>query len=283
MPKFLWRHRREIAAGIIIFLPLALYLLSGARVRQANVGDEVVLAVAAPVQMGVTSAVNFVGDLLNGYVLLRNAHVNSQQCTTQLVRSQAELNAALDAKQENDRLLSLLQMKANGFEESVAARVVGVNDSMVVNTLRLNRGTRDGISVGMAVVTPLGVVGKIVRVAAHSADVLLLTDPASHIGGIVERTRVRGSVVGSGSLSNLKLQIVRRDEDVREGDTLLTSGTDGVYPKGLPVGRVSLVSKVAGGMFMSAQVEPAIDQRKIEEVLIVPPTRASDVRPDGGT
>jgi rod shape-determining protein MreC len=114
----------------------------------------------------------------------------------------------------------------------------------------------------------LGVVGQVVAVTSHSAKVLLLTDPNSGIDVLVQRTRSRGIV--SGSLENgTVLKYVKRSEDVQEGDRLITSGIDGVFPKGMMVGAVIKVRKQNLGLFQYVEVLPAVQPARVEEVLVV--------------
>ena len=120
----------------------------------------------------------------------------------------------------------------------------------------------------MAVVTPLGVVGQVVSVTARTAKVLLLTDPNSGIDVLVQRTRSRGIV--SGSLENgTVLKYVKRSEDIQAGDRLITSGLDGVFPKGMMVGAVIKVRKQHLGLFQFIEVLPAVQSARVEEVLVV--------------
>jgi rod shape-determining protein MreC len=120
----------------------------------------------------------------------------------------------------------------------------------------------------MAVVTPLGVVGQVVSATARTSKVLLLTDPNSGIDVLVQRTRSRGIV--SGSLDNgAVLKYVKRSEDIQEGDRLITSGMDGVFPKGLMVGTVIKVRKQHLGLFQYIEILPAVQSSRIEEVLVV--------------
>ncbi|MGZ8478400.1 MAG: rod shape-determining protein MreC, partial [Candidatus Binatia bacterium] len=132
----------------------------------------------------------------------------------------------------------------------------------------LNKGSADGVRKGMAVVTPLGVIGKVVSVTGRTAKVLLLTDPNSGIDVLVQRTRSRGIV--SGSLeSGTVLKYVKRSEDVQEGDRLVTSGLDNVFPKGMLAGTVIKVRKQSRGLFQTVEVLPAVQASLVEEVLVV--------------
>jgi len=120
----------------------------------------------------------------------------------------------------------------------------------------------------MAVVSPLGAVGQVVAVASRSSKVLLLTDSNSGADVVTQRNRARGIV--SGSLDNgAIMKYVKRSEDIKEGDRLITSGLDSVFPKGLLVGTITKVNKKNFGLFQYVEVTLAVDPSKIEEVLVV--------------
>jgi rod shape-determining protein MreC len=124
----------------------------------------------------------------------------------------------------------------------------------------------------MPVVTADGVVGRVHAVTGKTADVLLLTDRNSSIAVRVERTRARANVRGLGKPDATKLDYALRTEDIIEGDLLVTSGTDRVFPRGLPVGKVTHLKRSANGLFQEAAVVPAVEVTRVEEVLVVTST-----------
>ena len=139
----------------------------------------------------------------------------------------------------------------------------------------LDKGNADGVRKNMAVVTPLGVVGQVVAVTPHTAKVLLMTDPNSGIDVLVQRTRSRGIVSGSLETGTI-LKYVKRSEDIQEGDRLITSGIDGVFPKGLMVGTVIKVRKQHLGLFQFVEILPAVQSSRTENVLIVAASSSPD-------
>jgi rod shape-determining protein MreC len=109
------------------------------------------------------------------------------------------------------------------------------------------------------------------RVVGGTADVMLLTDPSSRLGAVVQRSRARGTAVGAGGGTNLHFENVLKGDDVVDGDTLITSGTDGLFPKGLVIGTIEGVSRdTTSNMFVKARIAPATDLRHVEEVLLLP-------------
>lgn len=270
MFSFLQRYREVIIVAVLLLAPLASYLSSGHRGREPNFIDRAVLRVATPLQFGLSWLLGGADDAVEGYLALRGAHEEARECRAQLAEARAEVNALREAGAENLRLKAMLGYVEESVDQEIVARVIGLNPSPQFQSLRINRGEDDGVRAGMPVVTPDGVVGQVVRAVGTSADVLLLTDPASRIGGVVQRTRVRATVMGAGDGHRLSLDFVRREDDVRDGDVVVTAGTDGIFPRGLRVGTVSAMQRPPVGMFLKARVEPAVDLARVEEVLVVP-------------
>jgi rod shape-determining protein MreC len=176
-----------------------------------------------------------------------------------------------EARTENERLRRLLNYADVEAGPLVAARVVGINPDPNHLTVRIDRGESDGVVRNMPVVTADGVVGQVLRATNGSADVLLLADPNSRLGVRVQRTRARAGAAGTGDEHLLRLDYLARTEDLEEGDPVVTSGTDGVYPPGLMVGHASQVQRQGAGMFLGAMLLPAVDFSRLEEVLLLPP------------
>lgn len=270
MFSFLTRYKELLIISALLLAPMGSYLSRGHRGRSPNFIDRTVLRVSAPVQSALTWLFDGVGGAVDGYVALRGAHEEAQALRGQLGEAHAEVNALREAQAENARLRAMLGYVEQSVDQEIVARVIGINPSAQYLSLRIDRGEEDGVRVGMPVVTPDGVVGQVVRAVGSSADVMLLTDPASRIGGVVQRTRVRATVTGTGDGHRLSLDYVRREDDLRDGDVLVTAGSDGIFPRGLRVGTVSAVSRPPVGMFLRATLEPSVELARVEEVLVVP-------------
>jgi rod shape-determining protein MreC len=171
----------------------------------------------------------------------------------------------------NRRLKRLLALQHDLPTRALAAEVSARDATVWFQSLTLNRGEADGVAAGMPVLAPQGVVGVISSTSPHAAKVLLLTDPNSGVDVLVQRARVRGIV--SGLLERgAVLKYVKRSEDVRVGDAVVASGLDGIFPKGMPIGRVTRVSRKDRGLFLYAEVTLAADAARLEEVLVAPPS-----------
>lgn len=270
MFSFLQRYRDLLVISALLIIPLGGYLTSGHRGRAPNFADRAVLALASPVQSLLTWSLAGVATAIEGYVALRGAHEEAAELRARLAAAHEELNALKEAQAENVRLRAALRYVEGSVEEEIVARVVGLNPSPQFQSLRIDRGEDHGVRVGMPVATPDGVVGQVVRAVGGSADVLLLTDPASRLGGVVQRSRVRATVSGTGDGRRLSVDLVRREDDLVDGDVVVTAGSDGIFPRGVPLGTVRSVSRPSVGMFLQATVVPAVDLARVEEVVVLP-------------
>jgi rod shape-determining protein MreC len=162
----------------------------------------------------------------------------------------------------------LLALQEHLGGTAVAARVIGRSTVAWVQTLILDKGERHGVTKGMAVLAPEGVVGRVMAAGPHTARVLLISDPNSGIDGLVQRTRVRG--IASGTIDGgCVLKYVQRGDEVQIGDQVVTSGLDGTFPKGHPIGTVVRVGTKGSGMFQDVEVMLSAELSKVEEVLVV--------------
>lgn len=272
MFSFFRRHRELLIVGTLLLAPLISYLTTGHRGREPNFVDRAVLFLSAPVQSVLTSAIDGIGSLGSGYLALRGAHEEALVCRTGLAEAHAEVNSLREAEAENARLKALLSYVEDTVDQEIVARVIGLNPSPQFQSIRINRGEGDGVRFGMPVVTSEGAVGQVIRSVDGSADVMLLTDPQSHIGGVIQRTRVRVTITGGGGGRPLSLDVVRREDDARDGDVVVTAGSDGIFPRGVRVGVVRTPERPSVGMFLKATLEPSVELNRVEEVLVIPVT-----------
>lgn len=168
---------------------------------------------------------------------------------------------------ENERLRRLLGFAGRSEKKLIAAEVIGHNQISQFESIRITRGSSDGVRPGMPVVAADGVVGKVIRTGRHFSDVQLLVDSDFHIDVLLQRTRVRGVLSGHAH-GHCTLQLHKRVE-ISIGDTLITSGIVGGFPKGLPVGRVMRITYETENVAQSIAVEPWVDHRRLEEVMVI--------------
>jgi rod shape-determining protein MreC len=174
-----------------------------------------------------------------------------------------------EVERENARLRDLLAFRERLVGEVLAAAVVGRDATGLARTITIDRGERDGVVKGAAVLAPAGVVGQVFLASAHAARVLLITDHNSGVDAVVQRTRARGIVEGTvGEVEGCGLKFVKRTEDLQKGDVVVTSGVDGIFPRGLPIGQLTGVDKRGQGLFQYATVQPFVDFDRLEDVLV---------------
>ncbi len=276
MLSLLNRYKELLIVGALLLYPFVTFLATKSQPRAPNFVDRAIIAVSSPLQSGLTSVIDGVGGGWSGYVGLRGVRAENLVLKEENAKLRNQLNALTEARAENERLKRLLSYSESlTVGQPIAARVVGVNPVQNMLSVHINRGEKDGVHKGMPVVTADGVVGQVLRATAGWADVLLITDPNSRIGVRVQREhRYRATAVGARDKTGLPLVLENapRTDDVLEGDVLITSGTDGIFPAGLVVGRATGVEKKNFGMFLHAKIIPAVDVTALEEVVVLPET-----------
>ncbi len=206
-------------------------------------------------------------NVWHNYFYLRGVRAENRSLKQQIERMSLEqVRMSQDADQAR-RLQALLAFKEQFISATMAAQVIGSSGSEQSRSLYIDKGESAGIKPDMAVITADGIVGKVLRVYPSTSLVLLINDQSSGVGAILEKSRLQGILKGT-SVGEVALEKVMSDETVPAGELVLTSGGDGVFPKGLLVGTVT---KVAPGseLFLNIRVRPAANLNKLEEVLVV--------------
>ncbi len=240
-----------------------------------------VMQAGAPVLRVSSSVTRSVGGAWYGYIWLHGARAENERLQD-TVRQLSLLNSGLEqAKAENERLRKLLAFRDGLGCKALGARVIGRTPNFLANTLFLDRGWSDGVRPEQAVVTESGVIGRTVLVTRDNCQIQLLTNADASVGVMIERTGTPGVARGTENLY-LDLNYVGNTEEVNEGDFLMTSGLDGIFPKGLPVGKVVESQKGKTG-FRVIRIQPSADMVRVEEVLILlgAPKSAADIPAPG--
>lgn len=267
MLAFLRKNQIALSACFCLVLSCCILTLSArGQLRNEPVGV-VLMWVLRPLQMAAQGTANWFIGVQENYLTMSGFKSENERLRKRIQALEVERQRLLEADATNRKLQQLLDFRAQLPGKSLTASIIANSASSWFQGCILDKGSADGVQKDMAVVTPLGVVGKVVSVTAHSAKVILLTDANSGIDVLVQRTRSRGIV--SGSLdSGTVLKYVKRSEDVQVGDRLITSGLDGVFPKGLVAGTVIRVNKQNLGLFQFIEVLPAVQSARVEEVLV---------------
>ena len=282
MFALLKRYRELLLVAVLLLAPLGVFFSHAKKEAERNRVDRAVVWLATPIERAVGWTATKVLSGWYGYVALRGAHAQALDLGLQVQRLELERQQLLEAKGEAERLRKLLSFsEQSGERRFVGARVIGIRLGAVGRQLlTLDRGSDAGLAPMMPVVVGDGVVGRVHSVTGGTADVLVLTDLNSSIGVRVERTRARANVRGTGKPDLCRLDYALRAEDIIEGDPLVTSGTDGVFPRGLVVGKVTRLERKQHGLFQEAKVVPAVDVTRVEEVLVLTAwERAAEVQP----
>jgi rod shape-determining protein MreC len=271
MWEFVRKYRLAIAAGVSLLLVFLFYSLNLRHKEHANPFERAVLNLVAPAGGAAARGNGTLARIWGDYIDL----VNVRRENRQLLETVKVLNSRLIASQEalvvNDRLKRLLDLKTALRMPSLAATVIGEDGSPWFKTVVIDRGERDGLREGLPVVASDGIVGQLVKVAASSSRVLLVTDTASSVAAVVLRSRARGVLKGKGE-GRCSLEFAVHDDDVKVGDLVISSGVGGVFPKGLPLGEVTMVKKGEYGIFQTVEVRPAVAVGRLEEVLVLVPS-----------
>lgn len=265
----LFRNKRTLfAAAIALMAAFILYSYSLKSREHLNPFESATLTLSAPFMGVVANANRSLLSVWNDYLVLVNTHKENltlresvRQLNTRIIESQ-------DTLLENERLKQLLSLKSTLQTPAVAATVIGEDSAPWYRSIVIDRGSVDGLAEGMPVMATSGVVGRVVKVAANSSRVLLLTDHASSIAAMIQRSRARGVLKGKGG-GACSLEFTVREDDVKVGDIVTTSGVGGVFQKGKVLGEVTMVKKGEYGMFQTIDVRPAVNTFHLEEVLVL--------------
>ena len=254
--------------------------------RGVPVLEGVTFGAFARIQQGTAGLVRGVRNTWGNYVYLRGVRAENEGLRARVAELEIRLQEQRTLAQRSERLQALLALKPAFTVPTLAAEVSAGYAIPSMLTITIDKGSADGVMENMAVIAPTGVVGRIIGpLAAHAARVQLLIDHNAAAGAVVERTRAGGMVVGQEETSGtpLRMELVSNLADVSPGDLIVTSGADGIYPKGFNIGHVES-SERGKGLYRSITVRPLADFRGIEEVLVVltPPRPATPEPPPGG-
>lgn len=265
---FLKKFLYPLLTGFGILAALLVFSLNVPRNREANLIERSVLSVLSPLLQPVSRLSGLVEDIWDSYIQLVDTHSENIRLREDIRTLNRRVLEGNDAVLANQRLEHLLEMKKSVRAPTIAASVIGEDVTSWFRTLVINRGSSSGIREGMAVISADGIVGQTVKVSSSSSRVLLLTDHASGISATIQRSRARGVVKGKGEML-CTLEFTTREEDVKVGDTVITSGIGGVFLKGLPIGEVTMVKRGEYGIFQTVSLRPAVNLPHLEEVLVV--------------
>lgn len=269
MLEFLHDHRIVVTVAALSLLSLLLLSSTAQRPGRPDPLARVVLEVMRPLQAAVTAGIDVAGDGWTTYVGLVGVRRENERLTRRVLELEQQLVRLNEVEQAEKRLAGLLGFRSSLDLPLLAALVVGRDPLPVFGTLTVNRGEADGIRRNMAVLSAQGVVGRTIDTSPNAARVLLITDHNSGVDAVVQRTRARGIVEGALD-GRCVMKYLKREEDVEVGDAIVTSGLDGIFPKGVSIGTVTHVTRGTRGLLQVAEVQPSAPLDRVEEVVIVP-------------
>jgi rod shape-determining protein MreC len=239
----------------------------------------VVQSVAYPIQRGASTVGHFFGGLFGGIGELRRASVENQQLRAQVEQMQTELRDTRQKAAQTDRLEKLLNLKQQANYQAVTAQVIARDPSMWFDSVSIDKGRWAGVEINMPVVTSDGIVGRVVSTGPLNAQVMLITDEKSGAGAIVGQlgtSNAVGSIKGMGENGLLDLRYVSGLEKVQVGDTVYTTGQDGIYPSGLTVGQVVELHPGSATQPQTIHLRPSAGLDRLKEVIVLQyhPTKA---------
>lgn len=238
--------------------------------------EAVTFGVFAEVQRGASSVIGSAQHGWEGYFALQQVQQENQRLRQEIGQLQIRLQEERARASETRTLQELLELRRRTGLPTAAATVIGGSASTDFRTITIDKGTNDGLRPDQAVISPAGVVGRLIMPSARASKVQLLIDRNAAAGALVERSRAQGVVLGTGT-DRLRMEYVSSVADVKVGDQVVTSGIDGIYPKGFVVGQIESIERGAG-VYGAIVIRPAADFGSIEEVLVVlaPPAAAEE-------
>ena len=276
---------RRLALGMFALLLAALLLFPGQSQGLLDYLDGPVGQLVRLPLEAVSSIDQGISAMWQQYVSLQHVADENRRLRQEMDWLRGENNQLREAAAATQRLTSLLQFKEQALPAMVAAQVIGRDSSNRYKSVILNKGESDGIEKDMGVITPAGVVGRVVKTTGATSVVLLLTDPNNAIAGLIQRTRDEGIVEGIPQ-GRAKLKYIPMLSAVKEGDRVVTSGLVGGFPRGLAIGTITTIEREEGALFQTAELIPEVELNRVEEVLVIQATHGKSevtgVKPDAG-
>ena len=266
---FLFR-RYTLPAFIALLLLFALVLMSLRAKQRGGVEffDALLMEICSPFQKATTLTVKTVQGTFRQYVFLVNLEKENRVLKQKIAELQEENHRMKEMKLTNERMRQLLQFREKNSPSMIGAEVIGQDPSSWFKSVTIDKGEGDGVKKGMAVISPTGVIGQVLKTAPHYATVLLVTDYNSAIDCIVQRTRAKAILEGIGE-NRCQLKYLLRANEAAVGDVVVTSGLGGNFPKGLMLGEIKKIDKRGHGVFQYAELVPSVDLTQLEEVFVI--------------
>lgn len=270
----IWRNRPLMITIIMVIILLVLLIMTAGDDNMSGT-ESVVGSILSPVQSGIYSATGSIANFFSRMFSGKDLEMENLSLEAKVAELEGQLLDYNELKQENERLSALLNFDTATKEfEFVTAKVIGKTPGHWFNVFIINVGLSDGIKVDMPIVTGDGLVGRVVATSSNWSRVMTAIDLSGGVSGIVERTRDKGMLSGTISSGDevdamLTMSYLPLNADLVPGDTVITSGLAGVFPKGIKIGEIIEVSRSDDGMKNEAIVSPWVDFDHLEEVMVL--------------
>ncbi len=279
MDTFLGRFKNLIVLAAILFaqvIGLAVQVRRPSDEGQTRLIRVWAISAVTPIEAAVVHSQQWVQNIFKNYAYLRGIRRENRELRAQIEQMKIQQTRMEEDARMARRVQALLGFKEQYVDSTIAAQVIGTSGSEQSRVLYIDKGSDDGIRTDMAVITPAGIVGKIVQVADNWSQVLPINDQFSGVGAALKDSRLQGILKGTPSGATT-LQYIMSDEKVTPGEDVITSGGDRIFPKGLPVGKVLSVQP-GKDLFLNIRVTPTAQLNQVEEVLVV--TKITEKMPD---
>ena len=267
MIEFL-RRNRVLMTSAFLLLQSLLLLSVGTRGGRRDPVAGVVLEIMRPLQLAITAGVDAAEGIWHSYIDLIGVTRENELLRRRIRELEQQSVHAVEIQQAEKRLEELLRFRSTFAGEAIASQIIGRDPLPWSRTVTINKGADDGIGKNAAVLSQLGVVGQTIATSSHAARVLLITDHNSGVDAVIQRSRARGIVKGALD-GGCVMKYLDREASIEAGDLVVTSGLDGIFPKGIVIGEVTEVIPGPRGLLKEAEVKPSAPLEQLEEVLIV--------------
>ena len=279
MDTFLGRFKNLIVLAAILFaqvIGLAVQVRRPSDEGETRLIRVWAISAVTPIETAVVHSQQWVQNIFKNYAYLRGVRRENRELRAEIEQMKIQQTRMDEDARMARRVQALLGFKEQYVDSTIAAQVIGTSGSEQSRVLYIDKGANDGIKTDMAVITPAGIVGKIVQVADNWSQVLPINDQFSGVGAALKDSRLQGILKGTPNGATT-LQYIMSDEKVTPGEDVITSGGDRIFPKGLPVGKVASVEP-GKDLFLNIRVVPSAQLNQIEEVLVV--TKITEQMPD---
>jgi rod shape-determining protein MreC len=266
----MFSKKMMVIAGVFGFVIVNIIMLfiSARYVTSSSASRHMGMEIVSPLQKSVTVSIHSLRSMWVHYFYLVSTEKENDDLKKTTAKYIHDGNQCKETEIANDRFRKLLDFKNASRLNSITAEVIGKDPSQWYKTLVIDKGVSEGITKGLPVVVPEGVVGQVIDATDHYAKVLLIIDSNSAVDALVQLTRAHGIIKGDAE-GRCLLNYVSRKEVINIGDAVVSSGLDGVFAKGLLIGKVTNIIRNKSGIFQDIEVSPFVDFDKIEEVLVI--------------